>query len=103
MEGDLLNVFGLKRHSISDMDFMRPGIKLEFGHVGTLIVRILNCKANRAQPGDFLSARIGQEHGIHVEFVVTDEVEGKSMFSLHSVAEEVSTWQHDAEVRVITQ
>ena len=33
---------------------------------------------------------------------IADEVENKSMFSLHCVAEEFATWNNDAEVGVVS-
>jgi len=33
--------------------------------------------------------------------LIADEVENKSMFSLHHVAEEFATWNNDAEVGIV--
>ena len=63
---------------------------------------VLDDNSEGADPSNLVALRIGDKKSVHVDFFVADEVEGKAVLSLHSVAEEFSTLQEDGEMWVIS-
>ena len=87
---DFFDVSCLKNHLVVNVDLVFDGLETELGHVGFLVAVVVDDDAHCPQPGHLLSVCIGNKHGIHVELLVADEVEGKAVFSLDSVAESLA-------------
>jgi len=102
VEAQFLNVLCLQCNFVSNVDLLALCLKPQIGGIGFFVLTILHNDAHWSKPGDLLSAWVRYKHGIHVEQFVADEVEDKSMFSLHRVAEEFATWKNYAEVGVIS-
>ncbi len=101
-EGHLLNVPGLQLNLAIYVDLPLKG-NYSYGNGIRLIIAIFfYSDPHVTEPGDFLSARVPHKLGIHVDFPVTNEVEYKTVLSLHRVAEHVSIRHSNAEMWVIT-
>ena len=100
--GDLLDVPSLQHHLVVDVDLVLDGLETEPGHVGFLVSVVVDDDPHGPQPGHLLSVCVGNKHGVHVELLVADEVEGKPVLSLDCVAEGPPRGQRHCKVRVIT-
>ena len=102
LDGDLLDVSGLKDHLVVDVDLVVDGDEAQLGHVAPLVGVVLHHDAHGPQPRHLLAVRVGNEHGVHVDLIVADEVEGESVLSLHGVAQGLSGSQGHCEMRIVT-
>ena len=100
--GNLLDVPSLHHHLVVDVDLVLDGLETEPGHVGFLVSVVVDDNPHGPQPGHLLSECVGNKHGVHVELLVADEVEGKPVLSLDCVAEGPPRGQRHCKVRVIT-
>ena len=82
-----LNILSLQCHPIIDAYFFLVRLKTNFGDIPPLEVGILDNDAQWSDPGDLLTVCIGNKASIHLQVLIADEVEGKLMFTLNSVAE----------------
>ena len=97
VEGQLLDGLGFKLDSLSNPDKLVSSCELECGN---LLAIVVDSNPNGTQPGVVIVSVIGNKEGIHLELVVTDEVESGVRLTLEGVAEQSSSRQPDGKVRV---
>ena len=99
---DSLDVSRLQNHLVVNVDGVLDGLKAEFGHIGLLVAVVVDDDTHGPQPGDLFSECVGNKHGIHVDLLVADQIEGKAVFSLDSVAEGLAGGESDCKVRIVS-
>ena len=85
------------------MNLISPGIKPDLGGVLPLIVCVFHYNSQRSNPSNLITVRVRRKTSVHLQVFIADEIEGKVMFSLNSVAQQLPTWQEDGKVRIITK
>ena len=103
LEGQFLDVMSFEIHLVVDVNQVLDGFEPQLGPVGLLVAVMVDDDAHIAQPGHLLSFGIRNKHGIHIEPLVADEVEGKVVLSLDCVAEQLSIWKTHGKVRIVTK
>lgn len=86
MKGERFNTFGLEGYPIVDMNLISPGIKPDTSGVLSLIVCVFHYNSQGSNPSNLLTARVRHKTSIHLHVLIADEIKGKVMFSLDSVA-----------------
>ncbi len=102
IESQLLNVHGLQLNLVIDVDLPLQSLEPHGSGIRLFIAIALDNDPHGTEPCDFLSARIWYKLGIHLNFVIADEVESKTMLSLHRVAEHLSIRHSNTEMWIIT-
>ena len=101
-EGQLLDIPSLQRNLVPDVDRLVLGFEPQSCAIGPPVAALAYDDPDRSQPRDFLSARIRHKHGVHVDHLVANQIEGEAVFSLHRVTEQLSAGQCNAEMRIVS-
>ena len=102
LEGHLLDVLRHQFHRVSNVDLLLDGLETESCGIVLLIGVILHDDPHGPHPSNLRTTRVRDKLGIHDHFLVGNEVERESMFPLDGVAEETSSREDDAEMRIIS-
>lgn len=84
VEGQLLDGFGIQLNPLSNPDQLIDGSELE---CGGLLAIVKDGDSNGSQPSVLPVGVVWNKESIHLEVVIADEVEGRVVDTLESVAE----------------
>ena len=101
-EGQFLDILGTEDNLIVDVDGFLLCFEPQLCVVQTTIVAVSDDDSHGTKPGDLFSACVWDKLGVHDELFVVDEVEGKTLFTLDSVAKHLSRGKIDTEVRIVS-
>ena len=82
-KGQLLDVSSTELHLVTDVDLIFLGDKPQRRGIRLLVTAVHSSDTNGTHPGDFRPAGVWQKHGVHLDLLIADEVEGKVVLSLY--------------------